>query len=83
LDETKIDLDEIAQRLAQPEFSKVAQSLQSVGFPSVAELFATYAGNARDLAPWLADAEINRDNNLRLQYHRRIPFKLVSQRQHL
>ena len=67
-DETKIDLDEIAQRLARPEFSKVAQSLQNVGFPTVADLFATYAGNARDLAPWLADAEINRDNNLRLQY---------------
>jgi spermidine synthase len=66
--ETKINLDEQAQRLTQPEFADVAQSLQSVGFPSVSELFATYAGNARDLAPWLANAEINRDRNLRLQY---------------
>jgi spermidine synthase len=29
---------------------------------------ATFAGTAADLAPWLADAEINRDRNLRLQY---------------
>ncbi|HEY5232899.1 MAG TPA: fused MFS/spermidine synthase, partial [Verrucomicrobiae bacterium] len=66
--ETKINLDELAQRLAQPEFSKMAESLQTVGFPTVPALFATYAGNAHDLAPWLADAEINHDWNLRLQY---------------
>ena len=66
--ETKINLDELAQRLAQPEFSKMAESLRGVGFPGVTELFATYAGNARDIAPWLADAEINSDRNLRLQY---------------
>jgi spermidine synthase len=66
--ETKINLDELAQRLAQPEFSEVAQSLLTVGFPTVSELFATYAGNAHDLAPWLKDAEINRDRNLHLQY---------------
>ena len=46
----------------------MAQSLQNVGFPTVLDLFATYAGNARDLAPWLKDAKINRDRNLRLQY---------------
>jgi len=66
--ETKINLDKIAQRLAQPEFSKVADSLQSVGFPGVSDLFATYAGNEHYLAPWLANAEINHDWNLRLQY---------------
>ena len=47
---------------------RVAQSLNEVGFQSVFDLFGTYAGNARDLAPWLADAQINRDRNLRLQY---------------
>jgi spermidine synthase len=66
--ETKIDLDAIGQRLEQPEYSAVAQSLDDVGFKSVFDLFGTYAGNARDLAPWLKDAEINRDRNLRLQY---------------
>ena len=32
------------------------------------DLFATYAGSASDLQPWLKDAQINRDRNLRLQY---------------
>jgi hypothetical protein len=31
-------------------------------------LMATYAGQARDLRPWLTDAEINTDRNLRLEY---------------
>jgi spermidine synthase len=66
--ETKINLDTIQQRLEQSDYSDVAQSLQDVGFQSALDLFATYAGQARDLAPWLADAEINRDRNLRLQY---------------
>jgi hypothetical protein len=29
---------------------------------------AAYGGQARDLRPWLVDAQINRDRNLRLQY---------------
>jgi spermidine synthase len=32
------------------------------------DLFATYAGSATDLQPWLRDAQVNRDRNLRLQY---------------
>jgi spermidine synthase len=31
-------------------------------------LFKTYAGRASDMQPWLEDAEINRDRNLRLQF---------------
>ena len=31
-------------------------------------MLSTYAGQARDLAPWLAGAQLNRDSNLRLQY---------------
>jgi spermidine synthase len=31
-------------------------------------MLATYAGRATDLKNWLADAQINRDRNLRLQY---------------
>ena len=68
VEETKIDLDAIGHRLEQPEYSAVAQSLDDVGFKSVFDLFGTYAGRARDLVPWLKDAEINRDRNLRLQY---------------
>jgi spermidine synthase len=35
---------------------------------SAVDLFSTYAGTATELQPWLADASINRDRNLRLQY---------------
>jgi spermidine synthase len=66
--ETKINFDELEQRLTQPEFSEVVTSLKSIGFSTATDLFATFAGNAQDLAPWLADAEINHDWNLRLQY---------------
>ena len=67
-EETKINLDQIGQKLERPEFLTVAQSLRLIGFPSARDLFATYAGQARDLAPWLKNAQINRDRNLRLQY---------------
>ena len=32
------------------------------------QLLATYGGRGQDLRPWLKDADINRDRNLRLQY---------------
>ena len=35
---------------------------------SPVDLFATYAGRASDLKPWLTGAAINRDRNLRMQY---------------
>jgi spermidine synthase len=65
---TRIDLDMIDARLRSPEYAKVAQSLREIGFNSAVDLFSTYAGNASDLQPWLKDALINRDRNLRLQY---------------
>ncbi|MCX6551855.1 MAG: hypothetical protein NTY02_12800, partial [Acidobacteria bacterium] len=46
----------------------LALSLHQIGFGSAMDLAASYAGEARDLKPWLADAAINRDRNLRLQY---------------
>jgi spermidine synthase len=64
----KINIDEMEAKLQSPEFGQVAQSLREIGFSSATELFATYAGQPTDLAPWLADAQINRDRNLRLQY---------------
>jgi spermidine synthase len=44
------------------------ESLAQVSLGSGATILATYAGRGRDLAPWLADAEINRERHLRLQY---------------
>jgi spermidine synthase len=54
--------------LSSPEYAVVARSLSDVGFHSAVDLLSTFAGNASDLNPWLADAFINRDLNLRLQY---------------
>jgi spermidine synthase len=64
----KIDVDALVQRLNHPNYSAVAQSLDEVSFRSAIDLLATYAGRGPDLMPWLKDAEINRDRNLRLQY---------------
>ncbi len=47
---------------------RVQNSLDAVMLPTAAAVLATYAGRARDLAPLLADAEINRERHLRLQY---------------
>ncbi len=64
----KIDLDAIRARLARPDHREVGRSLYEVGFHSLPSLLSTYAGQARGLQPWLEDAVINRDGNLRLQY---------------
>jgi spermidine synthase len=64
----KINLDEVAQRLARPDYAPVAESLRGIGVPSSNELFATYAGQKSDLGQWTKGAQINRDANLRLSY---------------
>jgi spermidine synthase len=65
---TQINLDDIEQRLRRPEYAPVAQSLRDIGMNSAVDLFSTYAGRKSDFGPWLKDAAINRDRNLRLQY---------------
>jgi spermidine synthase len=65
---SKIDVGAIEARLKRPEYAGVAKSLREVGFNSAVDLFSTYGGRASDLQPWLKDALINRDRNLRLQY---------------
>jgi spermidine synthase len=64
----KIDVDAVQRRLQDPANFRVAESLGEVGFYSAADLLATYANQAPDLAAYLRDAQINRDGNLRLQY---------------
>jgi spermidine synthase len=63
-----IDLDGVQQRLRRDDYRSVRDSLRSVGYPSGLALLASYAGQAKDLAPWLQKAQINLDRNLRLQY---------------
>jgi spermidine synthase len=68
LDPKAIDVGAIEERLRQPAYYPIARSLQEIGMFSALDLFATYAGQAKDYQAWLADAQINRDGNLRLQY---------------
>ncbi len=68
VENTKIDVDAIQARLRRPEYAPVVQSMREIGMNSAVDLFSTFAGRASDLAPWLADASINRDRNLRLQF---------------
>jgi spermidine synthase len=63
-----IDVDAVQARLSDPANAAIAQSLREVGIYSAVELFGTYAGSSGDLQGWLADAEINTDRNLKLQY---------------
>jgi spermidine synthase len=63
-----IDVDAIEERLQRPEYAQVRLSLSQIGMNSAVDLFSTYAGTAAELRPWLRDATINRDRNLRLQY---------------
>jgi spermidine synthase len=65
---TVINLDEIEARLHRPEYATLLTSLRDIGVQSSIDLFSTYAGQARDLGPWLKDAVITHDSNLRLQY---------------
>jgi spermidine synthase len=68
VEDTKIDVDAIQAKLDRPEYAPVKQSLHEIGMNSAVDLFSTFAGRATDLKPWLADAMINRDRNLRLQF---------------
>jgi spermidine synthase len=63
-----IDLDAIDAKLSSPEYEPVRRSLAEVGFYSAAQLMATFAAKRPELDPWIADAQLNRDRNLRLQY---------------
>lgn len=64
----KIWVDEIEEILRSPAFAQVDSSLMQAGLYGAPDLFGNYAGRARDLAGWLADAEITHDLDLRLQY---------------
>src|SRR6185503_12206315 len=56
------------RRLERGDYARVASSMRAVGFDSGLDLLSTYVAGAASLQPWLADAEINTDRNLRLQY---------------
>jgi spermidine synthase len=63
-----IDVDAIEARLNSPEYAAVKQSLAEINVFSAVDLFAKFAAQGPMLSPWLADAQVNKDRNLRLQY---------------
>ncbi|HVZ49987.1 MAG TPA: fused MFS/spermidine synthase [Gemmatimonadaceae bacterium] len=68
LDDTPIDVDAWQAKLDSPAYAGVKASLAQVGFTSAVDILRTYTGRGQDLGPWVADAQINTDDNLRLQY---------------
>jgi spermidine synthase len=64
----QFDVEQMERRLGQPEYGTVLRVLNAVGFVSASDLMDTYAASHKELIPWLAGAEINRDRSLRLQY---------------
>ena len=63
-----IDVDAIDNRLNSPEYAAVVHSLGEIGMHSAIDLLATFTLRGDQLKVWLADAQINTDRNLRLQY---------------
>jgi len=67
-DALKIDPAALEARLSRPDHAQIETALTQVELAGVDGLMATYAGQAHDLRPWLTDAQINTDRNLRLEY---------------
>jgi spermidine synthase len=65
---TTIDLDRIDERIKAPDAGRLRESLSWIGCDEAAELLSFYIASGPQLAAWLADAQVNRDANLRLQY---------------
>jgi spermidine synthase len=68
LEPLKINIDEVQQRLEQPDHAPVRESLHGIEINSAYDMFATYTANADDLKPWIQGAAINTDDDLKLSY---------------
>jgi spermidine synthase len=66
----QIDVDQWQAVWNRPDRDAAVRSLYNVGLGSPLALLTKYSGSAdaEGMKAWLADAQINRDNNLRLQY---------------
>ena len=62
------NVDEWEAKLNSPKYAAVKDSLREIGIFSAVDLFANYAGRASEMKRYLADAQINHDRDLRLQY---------------
>ena len=80
LESSPLNLDRLQALLDRQDYAEVRQSIQDAGFgsytnyPQIADraiavnLLATFAGQGSNLGDWIRSAQINYDNNLRLQY---------------
>jgi len=68
LEDTPIHVDGWQTKIDSPAYAAVKASLAEVGYSTILDVLKTYSGSGKDLAPWIAGAEINTDKNLRLQY---------------
>lgn len=64
----QVNVAALQTRLARPDHTGIRRNLADVQLFPLDELLAEYAGCAGDLRAWLANAEINDDQSLRLQY---------------
>jgi spermidine synthase len=60
-----VTMSQIIENYSSP---KVRDSLSSVGISSVPVMLSLFAAVTEDIEWWLADAQLNRDRNLRLEY---------------
>ena len=67
-DPLKIDLNELQQRYARPDYAGVVESLREIGVNSPVDLLSTFAGQKSDLGAWVGNAPVTHDADLRLQY---------------
>ena len=73
---TRIDVEAVQATSPRRRWRRSRSRWARSGCISAIDLFSNYAGMKTDLAPWLADAAINRDRNLRLQYLAGMGFNL-------
>jgi spermidine synthase len=64
----KIDVDAAQDRLRRADYDKVRASLVDIDVHSLPDLLSVYAGDAADLDPWIHNAAVNHDGDLRLSY---------------
>jgi spermidine synthase len=68
VDPPTFNVDEWEARINSPAYATVKDSLREISIYSAVDLFGNYAGRASDMKAYLADAQINHDRDLRLQY---------------
>jgi spermidine synthase len=64
----KIDVDAVQDRLRRSDYEKVRASLVDIDVHSLPDLLSVYTGNSADLDPWIHDAVVNHDGDLKLSY---------------